>query len=78
MLFQKKIQRAQEWLHQRNQPKEKKQTEPLPDAEELKRQSQEIKLEKGELPMMIFLALIIIVPVCLIVLLLMCSFIFFL
>ena len=73
MFFQKKIERAQKWLRGTSKKSEK-----LPTPEELKEESQEIKLEKGELPLMIFLALIIIVPVCLIVLLAICSFVFLL
>ena len=73
MLFDKKIQRAQKWLRGKNE-----QSEDLPTPEELKEESQEIKLEKGELPLMIFLALVIIIPVCLVVLLLICSIVFLL
>ncbi|MGN1015884.1 MAG: hypothetical protein ACI4PL_02700 [Faecousia sp.] len=73
MLFEKKIDRAQKWLRGKN-----KDAEELPTPEELKKESQEIKLEKGELPLMIFLALVIILPVCLLVLLAICSFVFFL
>ena len=73
MIFQKKIERAQKWLRGIS-----KKSEELPTPEQLKEESQEIKLEKGELPLMIFLALIIIVPVCLIVLLAICSFVFLL
>ena len=73
MLFNKKLERAQKWLRERNGSREQ-----LPDPEQLKQESQEIKLEKGELPLMIFLALIIIVPVCLVVLLAICSVVFLL
>ena len=73
MLFQKKIERAQKWLREIN-----KKPDELPTPEELKQESQEINLEKGDLALMIFLALGIILPVCLVVLLLICSFVFFL
>ena len=39
---------------------------------------QELPLEKGDLPLMILLGMGIILPVCLLVLLAICSFVFFL
>ena len=77
MLFQNKFERARKWLQERNAPQPDKPGD-LPTPEELKKESQEIKLERGELPLMIFLALVIILPVCLLVLLAICSFVFFL
>ena len=73
MFFQKKLDRAQKWLRGKN-----KDAEELPTPEELKEQNQELPLEKGDLPLMILLGLGIILPVCLLVLLAICSFVFFL
>ncbi|MCI6957110.1 MAG: hypothetical protein SPI15_11900 [Candidatus Faecousia sp.] len=73
MFFQKKLDRAQKWLQGKN-----KDMEELPTAEELKEQNQGLPLEKGDLPLMILLGMGIILPVCLLVLLAICSFVFFL
>ena len=83
MLFQRKIERAQQWLKERNQamyPKSSSGREDdLPDMEELKRQArQENMLDKGDLPAMILAALITILPVCILVLLALVAFVFFL
>ena len=83
MLFQRKIERAQQWLKDRNQamyPKSSKSRESdLPDMEELKQQArQEHLLDKGDLPAMILAALITILPVCILVLLALVAFVFFL
>ena len=83
MLFQRKIERAQQWLKERNQtlyPKSSsRREENLPDMEELKRQArQENMLDKGDLPAMILAALITILPVCILVLLALVAFVFFL
>ena len=83
MLFQRKIERAQQWLKERNQtlyPKSSsRREEDLPDMEELKRQArQENMLDKGDLPAMILAALITILPVCIQVLLALVAFVFFL
>jgi hypothetical protein len=83
MLFQRKIERAQQWLKERNQtlyPKSSsRREEDLPDMEELKRQArQENMLDKGDLPAMILAALITILPVCILVLLALVAFVFFL
>ena len=83
MLFQRKIERAQQWLKERNQtlyPKSSSRREAdLPDMEELKRQArQENMLDKGDLPAMILAALITILPVCILVLLALVAFVFFL
>lgn len=73
MLFRNKLDRAQKWLRNQN-----KDTGELPTPDELKEQSQELPLDKGDLPLMILLAMGIILPVCLLVLLAICSFVFFL
>ena len=73
MFFRKKLDRAQKWLRGQN-----KDAEELAAPEELKEQSQELPLEKGDLPLLILLGMGIILPVCLLVLLAICSFVFFL
>ena len=73
MFFRKKLDRAQKWLRGQN-----KDAGELPTPEELKKQSQELPLEKGDLPLLILLGMGIILPVCLLVLLAICSFVFFL
>lgn len=77
MLFQRKIERAQQWLRERNQttqpaPEHTSQGD-LPSMEELRRQGrEEIHLDKKDLPAMILAALITIMPVALLVLGLFC------
>lgn len=82
MLFKNKVERAQKWLHERNQTPQSRRRESregdLPSMEELKRESQELQLDKGDLPAMIVAALITIVPICLLVLLAICAFVFLL
>lgn len=83
MLFQRKIERAQQWLKERNQPLQPSgKGEPegeLPDMEALKRQAREENLlDKGDLPAMLLAAFITIMPVCILVLLLLIAFVFFL
>ena len=82
MLFQRKIERAQQWLKERNQgnqPRRIQREDDLPDMEELKREAQrEIHLDKSDLPAMILAALITILPVCILVLLALVAFVFFL
>lgn len=73
MFFQKKLDRAQKWLQEKGEKDQE-----LPTPEELKEQNQELPLEKGDLPLMILLGMGIILPVCLLVLLAICSFVFFL
>ena len=73
MFFRKKLDRAQKWLRGQN-----KDAGELPTPEELKEQNQELPLEKGDLPLLILLGMGIILPVCLLVLLAICSFVFFL
>ena len=80
MLFKNKVERAQKWLHERNQTPESRSKEhregDLPSMEELRRESQELNLDKTDLPAMIFAALITILPVCILVLLAICSIVF--
>ncbi len=82
MLFKNKVERAQKWLHERNQTPQSSRRESregdLPSMEELKRESQELHLDKGDLPAMIVAALITIVPICLLVLLAISAFVFLL
>lgn len=82
MLFRKKIQRAQDWLHdQSGQPEDpagREETGEFPSMEELKAEGKaEFHLEKGDIPAMLLAALPIVV-ICLLVLLAICSFVFFL
>ena len=74
MLFRNKLERAQQWLKGTGSEAEKD----LPPMDALKRESQEPPMEKGDLHIMILTALITIVPVCLLILLLLCGFVFFL
>ena len=81
MLFQRKIERAQNWLHERNSTNVTQETEysggELPSMEELKAEArEEIYLEKKDLPAMIFAAMITIMPVCILVLLAICAVVF--
>ena len=73
MLFGKKLKRAQDWLREQNPDAEMDpemvSDEDLPSLEELKAESQEMNLDKGDLFAMIISAMITILPVCLIVLL---------
>ena len=80
MFFRSKLDRAQKWLRDRSstEPERQEDNGELPTPGELKKQNQEIPLEKGDLPLMILLGMGIILPVCLVVLLLICSFVFFL
>ena len=78
MLFQRKIDRAMKWLHNRSDSAKAEQaaTEEgnLPPVEELRREAQEEeKLEKGDGLAMLIAALITILPVALVVLLVMVS-----
>ena len=83
MLFQKKIDRAQQWLHERNSTVESRRAEQslhnsdLPSMEELKAEARdEIYLDKKDLPAMIIAAMITIMPVCILVLLAICAVVF--
>ena len=83
MLFQKKIDRAQKWLHDRNSTPEVRRNEQcsgssdLPSMEELKAEArEEIYLDKKDLPAMIIAAMITIMPVCILVLLAICAVVF--
>lgn len=80
MLFRKKIQRAQKWLHDQSTetPMDREKDGDLPSMEELKAEVQaEFHLEKGDIPAMLLAALPIVV-ICLLVLLALCSFVLFL
>ncbi len=77
MLFQRKVDRAMDWLHQRSQGSEAKPQETsgdLPSMDELRREAAEdMELEKGDFFAMLVSAFIIILPVCLAALLIMVS-----
>ena len=77
MLFGKKLERAQKWLHERTESGEniprKYREEDLPSMEELREEADTTYLEKGDLPALIFSAMITFIPVCLIILLVLCS-----
>ncbi len=82
MLFQRRVDRAFQWLKQRTgndkQPEASGEGD-LPSVEELRAEAQEeMELEKGDLFAMILSALIVILPVCLLALLAMVGFAFFL
>ncbi len=80
MLFQRKIDRAQQWLHEKSGKSDvKHQTGgDLPSMEELRAEAnEEMDLEKGDFFAMLIAALITILPVCLLALLFMCGFMFF-
>ena len=83
MLFQRKIERAQRWLKERTGSAEVSEQTcdegELPSMEELKAEGRnEFRLEKGDLPAMLVAAFFTIMPVCVIVLLLICSLVFLL
>ena len=83
MLFQRKVERAQKWLRERNGIPEETETHysesELPSMEELKAEGRnEIRLEKGDLPAMLIAAFFTIMPVCVIVLLAICAIVFLL
>jgi len=81
MLFQKKIDRAQKWLHERNSTDAPRSADyhegDLPSMEELKAEArEELYLDKKDLPAMIIAAMITIMPVCTLVLLAICAVVF--
>ena len=83
MLFQRKIDRAQKWLKERNgvteEPDYSCDGGALPSMEELKAEGRnEFRLEKGDLPAMLIAAFFTIMPVCVIVLLAICAIVFLL
>ena len=83
MLFQRKIDRAQKWLKERNgvteEPEYSGDRGDLPSMEELKAEGRsEFHLEKGDLPAMLIAAFFTIMPVCVIVLLAICAIVFLL
>ena len=81
MLFQKKIDRAQKWLKEQSggeSPEECGEKTDLPDMETLKAEAkEEIHLEKGDIPALLLAAFPIVI-ICTLVLLALCSFVFFL
>jgi len=82
-LFQRKVDRAQKWLRERNGIQEEPEAisgeKDLPSMEELKAEGrQEFHLEKGDLPAMLIAAFFTIMPVCLLVLLAISAIVFFL
>lgn len=85
MLFPRKLNRAMHWSRRKRMetdgmelPQEDTLEYPqdLPTDEELRAEGKEVKLEKGDLPAMIFSAMITIVPVALVVLLVFAIFAF--
>ncbi len=81
MLFQKRIDRAFQWLKEKNGKQEQqasKGSDKLPSMEELKAQAQEeMDLEKGDFLAMLIAGFAVILPAGIIVLLLMVGFMFF-
>ncbi len=83
MLFQRKVDRAMEWSRNRSGKHEERSHScaegELPSMEELRAQAnQEMDLEKGDFLAMLIAGFAVILPAGLIVLLLMCGFMFFL
>ena len=75
MFFSKELTRAQKWLRENNSPEADAPKEPSEAGEPW---PQEPELEKGDLPLLMFLATVIIIPICLLALLAICGFVFFL
>lgn len=77
MLFQRKVDRAMKWLHDRSDSGKAEQAEKgghLPPVDDLRREAQnEMELEKGDGLAMLIAAFITILPVALFVLLVMVS-----
>ena len=77
MLFQRKVDRAVKWLHDRSDSGKAEQTEKegnLPSMDDLRAQAQnEMELEKGDWLAMLIAALVTILRVALVVLLVMVS-----
>lgn len=77
MLFQRKIDRAMKWLHDRSDSARTEQTsgeENLPAADDRGREARErVEIEKGDILAMLVAALITILPVALVVLLVLVS-----
>ncbi len=77
MLFQRKVDRAMDWIHQRSQSREENRQEAsggLPSMDELRREAnEEMELEKGDFFAMLVSAFVIILPACLVALLIMVS-----
>ncbi len=73
MIFGKKLNRAQKWLREQNpdlEDQQEFQDEDLPSVEELRRESQQLNLDKSDMLAMIISAMITIIPACLIAILL--------
>ena len=77
MLFQRKVDRAMKWLHDRSDSGKAEQAEKegnLPSMDDLRREAQnEVELEKGDWLAMLLAAFLTILPVALLVLLVMVS-----
>ena len=77
MLFQRKVDRAMKWLHNRSDSAKAEQAEKegnMPSMDDLRREAQdEMELEKGDGLAMLIAAFITILPVALLVLLVMVS-----
>ncbi|MBR3973336.1 MAG: hypothetical protein IKJ99_05240 [Oscillospiraceae bacterium] len=70
MLFKKKYERAQKWLHDQNPDNQFEDDGELPSMEELRAQAnEEIPLDKSDVFAMVFAAFVTIVPACLLILL---------
>lgn len=81
---QDKLNASLKWLRHRNNPRaaeedeRREKGEDLPTAEELRDENRDVPLEKGDLPAMIIAALVTIVPVCILVLAVLCGIIWLL
>ena len=70
MLFKKKYERAQKWLHEQNPDNQFEEGEELPSMEDLRAEANEqIPLDKSDVFAMVFAAFVTIVPACLLILL---------
>lgn len=79
MFFQKKLDRALKWLKDRNAYQGQEQAdEEQPSADELRQESKQLQLEKGDLPALIISAMLTFIPICLIILLVLSSLFFLL
>ena len=76
MLFKRKIERAQNWLHEKS-TSESAQCD-LPSMEELREEARnQSYFEKGDIPAMLIAALVTFLPVAIIVLLILCAWVLF-
>ena len=82
MLFKRKIERAQNWLHEQSNHRssgEEHTHDDLPSMEELREEAiSQNNLEKGDIPAMLIAAFVTFMPVVILVLLVLCVWVLFL